>query len=461
MIVSLAPSVFWALGDDFVTTVGLLAINGLALYGAATITVSVSTIEEDGLVNTRHLLSPVVATTLAASLSLGAVVPTVAFADSLESQVNEAQSRLNELYYEAEQRNYELEATVGELNDTNAKLEETNDAIAQTQSDLAVARKHLAEVVAENYKAGDISLLQLLFESSDFDNLISRVVYANKVATYHADAVNEVNTLKDSLKEQQDTYTKEQARQKELVAEQQARKDETDAAVSQAEAYYNQLSDELKSQIQAQKAAAAAAAVEANQEGAAAAERQAAEEQSAQSSSSSESSSEAQTSNESTESSESSEATESTQTSSSSSNRATTGNEAPASSVAPAVSGSAAAMVAQAYKAIGSAYSYSGYYWTGNPSTSWFTCSGLIDFALGRPTNSSWPASLYSEVEGLGNMKHSLGSLNYGDLVFTGYGSVGHVGIYVGGGQYLDASYDGVSVRAVNTSTFIGGGSIF
>ena len=122
---------------------------------------------------------------------------------------------------------------------------------------------------------------------------------------------------------------------------------------------------------------------------------------------------------------------------------------------------SAAAMVSQAYKAIGSAYRYSGYVWTGNPATSAFTCSGLVDFALGRPTNSSWPTSLYAEVQGAGGIKNSISKLNYGDLVFTGSGGIGHVGIYVGDGCFLDSSWDGVSVRAINPSTFIGGGSIF
>ena len=430
--------------------------------------------------NTRHILSPVVATTLAASLSLGVLAPTFAFADSdtLRSQVDEAQSRLNELYSEAEQRNYDLEATVGELNDTIKKLDKTTDDIKQTQADLVVARQHLGQVIADDYKAGEINIVQMLFESTDFDDLVSRVVYANKVATYHANAVAEVNKLEDSLKEQQATYTEEKEHQESLVNEQKALKEETDKAVDEAEAYYNQLSDELKAQIEVEQAAAALAAQRANEEAAAQAAQQAEQEEraTAQSSNADDASDDSEESSstptkkreQSSSSQESEDTTEETTSSdesddeeeSSSSESVNTGYEAPAS-VTPAATGSASAMVNQAYKAIGSAYRWSGYVWTGDPSTSAFTCSGLVDFALGRPTNSSWPTSLYAEVQGAGGIKTSIDALNYGDLVFTGNGGIGHVGIYVGGGQFLDSSYEGVSVRAVNPGTFIGGGSIF
>lgn len=415
--------------------------------------------------NTRHILSPVIATTLAASLSLGILAPTISYADSdtLRSQVDEAQSRLNELYSEAEQRNYDLEATVGELNDTIKKLDKTTEDIKQTQADLEVARQHLGQVISDTYKGGEIDILQMLFESTDFDDLVSRIVYANKVATYHANAVAEVNELEDSLKEQQATYSKEKEHQEKLVNEQKALKEETDKAVDEAEAYYNQLSDELKAEIEIEQAAAALAAQKASEEAAAQAAQQAEREENAAAQSSNTNNDAAADTNEETTTSNrttTEETDDSDESESSSSSSVNTGYEAPAS-VTPSSTGSAAAMVSQAYQAVGSAYRWSGYVWTGNPSTSAFTCSGLIDFALGRPTNSSWPTSLYAEVQGAGGIKTSIGALNYGDLVFTGNGGIGHVGIYVGGGQFLDSSYDGVGVRAINPSTFIGGGSIF
>ncbi len=420
--------------------------------------------------NTRHYFKPVVASALAVSLTVGVAAPAFAVPSSLEAQVNEAQEHLSELYGEAEQRNYELEKTVGELNDTMDKLDKTSEDIEQTEADLAVAREHLSEVISEDYKSGHIDLLSIVFTSANFDDLVSRFVYANKVASYHADVVAEVNDLSIKLNKQKDTYAEEAKRQKELVSEQKRLKEETDQAVAEAQSYYDQLSDELQAQIAAEQEAAAKAAQEEAAAAAAEAERLAAQqaEEAANEPAANNDGAQAdeatttttKKNNTNTNTNTNTQTTTST-SSSSSSTKATTGYEAPTSSVRPSSTSSASAMVAQAYTAIGSAYRYSGYVWTGNPATSAFTCSGLVDFALGRPTNSSWPSSLYSEVQSAGGIKTSISSLNYGDLVFTGTSGIGHVGIYVGDGCFLDSSWGGVSVRSINPSTFIGGGSIF
>ncbi|WP_152234267.1 NlpC/P60 family protein [Bifidobacterium leontopitheci] len=121
-----------------------------------------------------------------------------------------------------------------------------------------------------------------------------------------------------------------------------------------------------------------------------------------------------------------------------------------------------AAFVKKALSVQGSAYRVSGYVWTGDPSTSSFTCSGVVDYALGRSTNSSWPESLYAEVGS--NLKMDVADLNYGDLVFGKYDgrSPGHVGIYLGNGVMLDSAPDGgVAIRPVTSGGyFMGGGPI-
>ena len=126
--------------------------------------------------------------------------------------------------------------------------------------------------------------------------------------------------------------------------------------------------------------------------------------------------------------------------------------------------GSASSMVARAYSIIGSAYRWSGYVWTGGTATSAFTCSGVVDYSLGLPTNSNSPESLYASVKARGTFSSSLSKLKYGDLVFFKYGgrTPGHVGIYIGGGQMIDSVPNGgVAVRNVGfIGGFIGGGAI-
>ncbi|MBW3087669.1 C40 family peptidase [Bifidobacterium sp. 82T24] len=118
--------------------------------------------------------------------------------------------------------------------------------------------------------------------------------------------------------------------------------------------------------------------------------------------------------------------------------------------------------VNRALSVIGAGYQSSGYNWTGTVSTSSFTCSGLVDFALGYPSNSNWPEKYYGMVS---NKTTDLSQLKSGDLVFFKYAgrSPGHVGIYIGNGTMVDsAPGGGVQVRAVNpgSANFMGGGSL-
>ena len=135
--------------------------------------------------------------------------------------------------------------------------------------------------------------------------------------------------------------------------------------------------------------------------------------------------------------------------------------ERPSSVSKPAATASASAMVSQAYSIIGSGYQWSGYTWTGSTSSSAFTCSGVVDYALGLSSQSNSPESLYASVS---NMKSSPSQLSYGDLVFYSFAGryPGHVGIYVGDGMIIDSIPDGgVAVRSVDYMDFIGGGSYF
>lgn len=119
------------------------------------------------------------------------------------------------------------------------------------------------------------------------------------------------------------------------------------------------------------------------------------------------------------------------------------------------------AFVQKAMSARGSGYLWSGYVWTGSPNGSAFTCSGLVDFALGFRTNSHWPESLAAKT---GTSK-SISQLKYGDLVYYSYGgrAIGHVGIYIGNGQIVDSEPGGgVRVRSVTyPGRYVGGGSWF
>jgi cell wall-associated NlpC family hydrolase len=117
----------------------------------------------------------------------------------------------------------------------------------------------------------------------------------------------------------------------------------------------------------------------------------------------------------------------------------------------PSVSGSAGVAVRFAFNAIGTPYVY------GGASASGYDCSGLTQAAWAK-AGKSLPHNAAAQW---GQVTHiSKAALAPGDLVF--YRSLGHVAIYVGGGQIIDAPSAGRSVnkRSINIMTPYGYGRV-
>ena len=110
----------------------------------------------------------------------------------------------------------------------------------------------------------------------------------------------------------------------------------------------------------------------------------------------------------------------------------------------PGSSASGNAIVDFAYGYIGAPYVY------GAAGPSSFDCSGFTSFVYRNAAGIDITRTTYSQI-GVGTPV-SYGELQPGDLVFT-YG-LDHVGIYVGGGQYIHAPQPGDSVKVSPVTSF-------
>lgn len=399
----------------------------------------------------------------------GCPVPAAAATSAeLQTQLEAATKQLNTLGAAAEQAGNDLATVTSELEDTKAQIEQTQSDIEEEQKQLEVNQSELGVLVSDQYKTGGASVVTLLLSSGSFSSLISNVHYADKAAEHQQNMITETRALKESLEQKKTDLEEQQKKQEELVSEQQKKSDAANAAVAEAQSYYDQLSTEVKQKIAEEEEAARKKAEEEARAQAAAIQQQG---QQSGNNGGSSGGNGGSTGNAGGSSGNSSSGNNGSGGSSSGSGSSTSGGSSSGgsssgggASVTP--SGSASAMVQRAYSVIGSGYSYTGYKWTGSTSSSWFTCSGLVDYAMGYGPWSNSPATFRNKVRYL---TYDVGSLSYGDLVFFKSGSrISHVGIYIGGGQMIDSIPGaGVGIRSItyiagsDYSDFAGGGPIY
>lgn len=398
---------------------------------------------------------------------MAGLCPTPALAVSsseIQQQLDSAQDKLYSLYSAAEQAGNDYATVSNDLNATLEQIDQTSAEIEKEEQQLAAFQEELSGLVTSQYKSGgSANIVSALLSSGSFTSLISNLHYADKAAEHKQDVITGARELMASLEQKRSDLEEQKEKQEKLVGEQAAKMNAAQAAADEAQAYYDQLSDDLKEAIAAEEEAA----------------RKAAEEEAARQQAQQQQSGGGSTGNAGN--------TGSTGNSGSTGNAGNTGNSGNNSgggntgntggstggntgggstggNVSNTPTSSANAMVARAQSVIGSGYSYTGYKWTGSTSTSYFTCSGLVDYALGYGPWSNSPESYLASVKARGTFTTSVSQLKYGDLVFFSSGGryCGHVGIYIGGGSMIDSIPGaGVGYRTLSyIGGFLGGGSI-
>lgn len=335
---------------------------------------------------------------LSGSIVLAAVPAVPAYAD-LESELAEAKAELERL-------GQEYQSLQDALQNASNDLEVTKGEIEETQIELEQAQAILAENVANDYKNGGDQILEVILGSNDFDDLISRVFYMDKVSEAQAEAIEDVRTLQDQLIEQQ---TDEQ----QMIDDLQGQVDAAANNQSTAQALVNSLSAEVRAQLEA----------EAAQNASLAAGIQSAEDAEDENSLRDQIVENGNAQHEEEEEEEAPSAPSTPQ-------QPAGGNQNQGSSGTSNVGGSA---LAYALGQEGKPYVYGG----SSPSAG-FDCSGLVYWAYLQIGVTDLPRTAGAQatyIKNHGRWTTNVSELQYGDLVFYS----GHVAFYVGNGQVFGA----------------------
>ena len=316
----------------------------------------------------------------------------------------------------------QLEQAVESYNYANVQLKQIDADLGSNARHLLVAKKslgiaqvHIADRLRALYVNGDGGgAVEVLLGAQSLDDLLGRLDMVQRVGNQDAKVLNDVTQFRKEVKQRRENLKRARASQARIVAQRASQQRAIEGQIAQQKRMLAGLQSEIR-QLQEEEArrqaqiAAQARARLAEQERAA---ESAARVQAVQA----------------------------------------TAVPEPSTSTSPSDSGEEfipAAEPSQYGGVVGIAMQYLGvpYVWGGS-TPSGFDCSGLVSYAFAQ-VGVSLPhhaASMY----GLGTPVAS-SDLQAGDLVF--FSGLGHVGIYIGGGQFIHAPHTGDVVKISSMSS--------
>lgn len=324
------------------------------------------------------------------------VLASSAVATPIESKRAEAEravEQINQMDRQIEVVGTKWQGANYHLQQTKAKLGRTKVSLQLARSSLGSARHALAQRIISVYQEQgneSDSTVAILFQATSIQDMIDRVEARQRISDHDSRVVKQVKGLRDKTAAQAASLAKLQTKQQTYANQISAQWNELKRQQAEKQAYVRSVKREIASLIAEQKRQAAAEAAQARR-------------------------------------------------------TVASYNSAPLSSgvspeyTAPAASSVGAAVVNAAMSRLGAPYVWG----AAGPTT--FDCSGLVVWSFAQ---AGIPLPHYSYSQMSGGSAVSFSDLQPGDLVFFYGGS--HVGIYVGGGQFVHAPHSGDVVRVAS-----------
>jgi cell wall-associated NlpC family hydrolase len=344
-------------------------------------------------------------------------------------QIAQKRAEANQIWNELQTSGQQLEATIQRYDQAQQQLSDAVHAIHQNKALLAVARANLHSAQADlsgslvaAYKSGNPDVLAAVLSSKSISAMLDEVDLVQRANSYNASIVQRVTAYKAEVVHRQHELNVERVRRAQAVRDQANRRAQIESVIASRRATLHSVRGEIATLIQQKRAAEAAAA-----RARALAAQQALQAARAQQQATAEAASIGVSAGQSA-------TPAAPATPSAAPAQPAVNVAAPASSV-----GARAASIA--LSKLGSPYVWG----AAGPST--FDCSGLVVWAYGQLgvslphyTGSLWGSGTHI----------SSSQLEPGDLVF--FHGLSHVGIYVGGGNFVHAPHTGDVVRVSSLS---------
>ena len=200
---------------------------------------------------------------------------TAAALASAEEQYAAVQAQIDDLAWQQEQLSGELSDTLDAMEAKNNEIAGTQAQIEQTQDELAACQDELAVYVSDAYKNGRATELDVLLNSSTYEELFANMYYLTKINDAETELIERTRSVAQQLSDEKAELEAQYAELEDLRAQQEDELSQIEDRQNETYALLSQLGDEVQALTeqynqeliaQAQAAAEAEAARAAAQE---------------------------------------------------------------------------------------------------------------------------------------------------------------------------------------------------
>jgi cell wall-associated NlpC family hydrolase len=331
-----------------------------------------------------------------------AAVPAIADPSSVASkraQADQVMAQLRTLSDQLEQARSQYAASTAQLAKIQRDMRENRRELRIAKHNLKASQHVIAQRLVALYTSEQTSTIEVILGAKSLDDMINRLDNARSVTSLDSNVLNQVKTFRTAVVQNRANLAKAHASQERVVAERAAAKQSIESRIGQQQSLYNSIKGQIASMIAAERQRQLQMLQE--QQARAAAARRVAQE------------------------------------------NTVVGVTAvgPQTSTYVAPPSTHSGVVGVALGEVGTPYVW------GGASPGGFDCSGLVMWAYAQ-VGVSLPHSTYA-LYAMG-VPVSQDQLQPGDLVF--FDGVGHVGIYIGGGQFVHAPHTGDVVKVSSLS---------
>ncbi len=179
---------------------------------------------------------------LVSSFSVFAVPATLG---EKQAEAEGVRSQIEAMKSESQRLAQEYSTALSEYEAIRAEVEGNREQLEKAQNDYKRARGILHERLRSIYKSGEVSSLEVLLESIDLDDFLSRYDFFSYIGNRDFQLFEEVKRLREEISERQRSLEEKEARQRQVLGSVNARRQAMESSLQEQQAYLESVNKEI------------------------------------------------------------------------------------------------------------------------------------------------------------------------------------------------------------------------